>query len=226
MTSLRVSDLCESVIEDFARYKNLTREQAVDQIVTSRAQQVLADAWRERDPETPEDVDQYYRGQEAYVHDLVWFNAQPSYWLQNVPLLEATGRVADFGGGIGSLALVLNAIGCTVFYVDLPSPQRTFAEWRFGHFLSTHTSLTELHDLDVIVSTDTIEHLHPSVLPEIAQQMWDSLKPTGEVRTISKFGTSDVWPMHYDSEPQFKKAMNSVGFEGGCVIWTKRNGKD
>jgi len=184
----------------------------------------LADEWRRRNPQTPTEVDQYYREQEAYIADLAWFNLQPSYWVQNQPLLCVRGYVADFGGGIGSLALALAWMGCKVAYVDLVSPQREFAEWRFKRHdlpITVHESLIELHDLDAIVSTDTIEHLHPAVLPTIARQMWDALKIKGEVRTISKFGANDIWPMHYDSEELFEKAMKDVGFTGGPVIWMK-----
>jgi len=225
---LSLADLCGAIIEDLAAYTGVSVDQAVQRLVKSQAQKELADAWRKANPQLPEEVDQYYRSQDAYIDDLTWFNAQPNYWLQNTKLLEVEGYVADFGGGIGSLAMALSSIDCRVAYIDLPSPQRSFAEWRFQEHelpISVHESLNELKDLDAIVSTDTIEHLHPDTLPAVAQQMWDALKPNGQVRTINKFGKNDTWPMHYDSEELFDKAMRDTGFTGGPVIWMK-NGND
>lgn len=215
------------LLEDLAVYREVPLSK-VEWLFAFNAQERLANEWRLRNPQTPAEVDQYYREQDAYIVDLSWFNLQPSYWTQNRPLMFCKGYVADFGGGIGSLALALAWLGCKIAYIDLPSPQREFAEWRFkrhGLPISVHESLTELHDLEAIVSTDTIEHLHPDTLPTIAQQMWDALKPVGEVRTISKFGKDDTWPMHYDSGDLFEKAMRDVGFSGGPVIW-KKNGND
>jgi len=224
VTRLSLTDLCNWVIEDLAVYTGVSVDQAVQRLVKSQAQKVLADAWRKANPQVPEEVDQYYRSQDAYIDDLAWFNGQPSYWLQNMKLLDVEGYVADFGGGIGSLAMALSSIGCRVAYIDLPSPQRCFAEWRFkqhGLPVGVHESLSELKDLDAIVSTDTIEHLHPDILLAVAQQMWDGLKPKGQVKTINKFGKHDTWPMHYDSKELFDKAMGDTGFTGGPVIWWK-----
>ena len=115
--------------------------------------------------------------------------------------------------------------GCVATHHDeTNSDRQPLAEWRFKRHelpIGAYTSLTELHALDAIVSTDTVEHLHPDILPEIARQMWDALIPGGEVRTINKFGKSDIWPMHYESETLFTKAMAQAGFFGGPVIWRK-----
>jgi len=221
---LSLAEFCNLVIEDLAAYTGVSVNEAVHRIVKSQAQKVLADAWRKSNPQLPEEVDRYYRSQVAYIDDLAWFNAQPNYWLQNTKLLEVEGYVADFGGGIGSLAMALSSIGCRTAYIDLPSPQRSFAEWRFkqhGLPIGVHESLSELKDLDAIVSTDTVEHLHPDTLPAVIRQMWDVLKPDGQVRTINKFGKNDIWPMHYDSKELFEKAMKDTGFSGGPVIWWK-----
>ena len=217
---LDLAPLIKGLQEDYRAYFGLPELGVLRQ----NGQKILADEWRRLNPQTPGAVDAYYQNQDAYIEDLAWFNSQPAYWYQNLPLLEVQGRVADFGAGIGSLAIALHKLGCEAGYIDLPSPQRSFAEWRFKRHelpIGAYTSLTELHALDAIVSTDTVEHLHPDILPEIARQMWDALIPGGEVRTINKFGKSDIWPMHYESETLFTKAMAQAGFFGGPVIWRK-----
>jgi len=187
----------------------------------------IAQEWRERKPETPEEVDQFYREQQAYIADLVLWNTSPQFWHDVTVLLRCRGRVADFGGGIGSLALSLARRGAKVAYVDLPSPQRDFAEWRFKRHedwakgITVHTSLEELEGLDVIVSNDTMEHLHPDTLPMFAKQMFDALRPGGQVRAVNRFGDHAAQPMHYNSGEQYVAAMKEAGFEGGPVIWAK-----
>jgi len=213
-----------SVVRDFAEYCEMTVEDALKLVKTTDATDRLALTWRSLQPESVEAVDAFYRGQEAYVLDLVRFNADLNYWRQVSPFLRLRGHVADFGGGIGSLALAMARRGMTVEYVDLPSPQRTFAEWRFKKHaaaIGCHEGLGDLTSLDGIVSTDTIEHLHPATLGQVAREMWAALKPGAVVRCLSKFGESDRWPMHFDSAAAFAEAMKTAGFVGESAFWQK-----
>ena len=216
------------VLRDLAAYWEKPLAEVILTLQNSEnPNETIAKAWRERVPETPEEVDQFYGGQEAYIADLVLWNTSPQFWHDITVLLRCRGRVADFGGGIGSLALALARRGAKVFYVDLPSPQRSFAEWRFKQHagwageIGVHTSLGELEKLDVIVSNDTMEHLHPETLPLYAKQMFDALRPGGQVRAVNRFGNHAGQPMHYDSGDMFMEAMKGAGFEGGPVVWAK-----
>lgn len=226
MTLLRVGDLVEIIRQDYAGYAGRPLEGIHQYLDRFSSQQILAEAWNESNPKTPAAVNKYYQTQEAYVEDLAWFNTRPYFWKDIWPMLQLWPHVADFGGGIGSLALALAWIGNDVAYIDLPSPQREFAEWRFKkHYpakISVHDSLKGLQNLDAVVATDTIEHLHPKTLPKVARQMWDALKPHGRVLTMSKFGKSDTWPMHYDTEDLFYEAMREAGFYfDGPQSWIK-----
>ena len=80
-------------------------------LLKNPAKQQLADAWVKTDPQTPDEVDTYYKSQESYIYDLAWFNIRPTYWTQVRPLLKLGGRVVDFGGGIGSLSMALGLLG-------------------------------------------------------------------------------------------------------------------
>lgn len=211
-------------IEDLAEYWSM-QGKTLEKVDGGAAQIELAEAWRTANPQTPEDVDRFYQEQDAYITDLVSFNSQNEYWREMGTLLMVTGEVADFGGGIGSLCIALANRGCRVHYIDLPSPQRSFAEWRFvKHRLPIHvcSALNGLAGLDAIVTADTIEHLHPETLPEFARQFYEALKPGGQVRSITRFGKSDLWPMHYDTGKEFTEAMHGVGFVGGPHIWVKK----
>lgn len=213
------------VVDDLATYTGKkTAEVSEHLLLGNPAKQTLADAWREANPETPAEVDDYYKAQEAYIYDLAWFNAHPSYWAQNRSLLELSGRIVDFGGGIGTLSIALGRRGCEVAYVDLPSPQRTFAEWRFArqdYPISVHDSLDTVGEVDAIVATDTMEHIHPDALPSLAGKMFDALRDGGRAYTINKFFDSGDEPMHYASGGKFEESMRGAGFGGGPTTWTK-----
>lgn len=215
----------EMALEDLSLYWEEQGKELPDKLDPSVAQKELAAAWEKASPQTPEETDRFYQEQEAYVVDLVGFNSLDAYWRDVNNLLLVKGRVADFGGGIGSMAIALARRGCMVYYVDLPSPQREFAEWRFRRHklpnVRAGSCLDGLHNLDAIVSADTIEHLHPDTLPMYAQQFHDALKPGGQVRVVTRFSKGEVHPMHFEMEKQFKEAMYGAGFTGGPHIWIK-----
>jgi hypothetical protein len=185
----------------------------------------LSNKWKEADPQTPEEVDEFYKGQDAYLIDLVNLNSMDWYWRKVGNILALTGEVADFGGGNGSVSIALARRGCKVHYVELNSPQKDFAVWRFIKHkvpIAVHSEINGLKNLDAIAAVETMEHIHPDALPQYAQQFYDALKPGGQVRTASSFGKSEVSPMHYDTAQQFKEAMYTAGFTGGPSIWVKR----
>lgn len=181
------------------------------------APRVLAQEWNKRNPQTPTEVDSFYREQDAYLEDLTWLNGQSWYWLGMKSLLRKWGKVVDFGGGIGSLSMVLAWLGNEVHYVDLPSPQRTYAEWRFerhGLQIAVHDSLEDLRDLDAFLSVDVMEHLHPDTYADLARQMRQALKPPGQVVLVTRFETDSKYPMHYDTEELFYEVLRGRNGNG------------
>jgi len=212
-------------LDDYAEYRGLDAfahlnriQHDGDQAITAH-QYALAQEWNRRNPQTAADVDAFYKEQEAYVEDITWLNAQPWYWSDIERTLHKWGKVADFGGGIGSLAMVLAWLGNEVHYIDLPSPQRAFAEWRFKRHelpISVHDSLEGLRDLDAITSIDTIEHLHPDIYLEVTRQMRRALKRGGQLLILAKFGSDKRWPMHYDSRELFYAALREAGFNANA----------
>ena len=226
-TPPREIDVVQNVLDDYAEYRgvadpftHLNRAAPnVDggNLIITPSQHALTQEWNKRDPQTAVDVDTFYKEQEAYVEDLTWFNAQVWYWRDVESTLRKWGKVADFGGGIGSLAMVLTWLGNAVHYVDLPSPQRTFAEWRFKRHelpISVHDSLEGLRDLDAIACIDTVEHLHPDTYADVTRQMRRALKREGQLLMLGKFGSDKRWPMHYDTKELFYDALKRAGFNG------------
>lgn len=214
-TPPRNIDVVQSVLEDYAEYRRLSG--AFVHLNSYPAQDVLAQEWNRRNPQTPTDVDAFYREQDAYIEDLTWLNAQAWYWSDIEKLLRKWGKVADFGGGIGSLAMVLRWLGNEVHYIDLPSPQRTYAEWRFmrhGLDIPVHDSLENLRDLDAFISVDTVEHLHPDTYTEVVRQIKQALKPEGQIGILSKFESDKQWPMHYDTQELFFDALRGCNGNG------------
>lgn len=221
----------EAVVGDLAGYLekdpwevvSLLRDENMVPIWDKRAA-----VWRKMDPDGPDSVSAYYRRDDIdSVLDLAQLNSQPAYWQSAASLLRCSGKVVDFGGGIGSITLALARRGVAVTYVDLPSPQRTFAEWRFKKhgFASVQvaSNLEGLADQDYVVSIDTIEHIHPKALPKLAKQLYAVLREGGECLTINDFGrgSNSGLPMHYDTEAEFGAAMADAGFTGGPRHWLK-----
>ena len=224
----------KSVIEDLAEYLGKTTYEIMGMVYNSGIWKPLADRWREMNPQTPQDVEKYYRSlEDEYLLDLANFNAEQKYWLRVGNMLRAQGKIIDFGGGIGSLSLALARRGATVTYVDLPgSGQRKFAEWRFRKHSSEFTievrdSLTGLKDYDCILAADVMEHIHPDAMESTCKALWDAVRPGGNVQTTSAFGQrtddqgEECWPMHYDTAELFVTTMKSLGFLGGESLWLR-----
>ena len=215
------------LIEDLSAFWQIGVSQVLDRVKPREAQQTLAAAWREQDPKTPRDVERFYsRNGELYILDLAGFNLMPEYWIDCAELMVRKKKVIDFGGGIGSLAIVLRSMANVVTMVELPGKHRDFAQWRFerrGLDIPIKGSLDGLRDFDTLISTDVIEHIHPDAYPELAKKMAGALKPDGTVRIRARWtpDLQDTWPMHFDAKPAWEAAMKEAGFVGGPVEWRK-----
>lgn len=215
------------IIPDFAAYWKVSPLSVIMKLKNESGAKLMAGEWNNQVPSTVKEVSEFYKGSANYIIDLAQFNLRGDY-ARRVDLASTlAGRIADFGGGIGTLCLLLERVGREVIYIDLPSPQRDFAEFRFKRHnsrIKVLDSLNGLSDLNAITAIDVIEHIHPDKIAELAQQMYEALMEDGCVITISDFNKNKgLHPMHFvGNEKKFRLAMKATGFTGGPVKWIKK----
>lgn len=130
-------DLARSLVAELAAFL----EQPVEEVEARcrRAADELARAWHEQAPATPAAITDFYRHGDAYLYDLTCWHAlvEDDSALVQVEALEAAlahhARSAlDFGGGIGSLGLLLARHGLEVTLADVNPRLNEYARWRFA----------------------------------------------------------------------------------------------
>lgn len=212
------------IMDDLATYQGKSKEQVLVELKDSTIGQGLMDDWKKVDTTNPESVKSFYRTTTNYIHRMARFNLSSNYIRRLEKAKTMVGRIADFGGGIGTMCLSLARIGNKVFYVDLPSQHREFAEYRFArHNVSVVAldSLKGVENLDYVVAHDVMEHIHPDELPSIVEAITLSLKPKGILWEISDFGGSNDFP-HFSTNDLFIKLAAREGLHlREPAIWVK-----
>ena len=216
-----------NIIQDLAAYWKLSIPEVWEKLKAVPAD-ITTQEWNNKSPSARDDVLKFYSTNDSYLPALARFNLRPNYWERVRMLLSVSGNIADFGGGIGSLCCALTNYCREVNYIDLAGKPYDFAKFRFSRLpldrkqkIKMHTSLENLKNLDYVISSDVLEHIHPDDLPVIVKQMYDALKPKGCAVVISDFGVSDRFPMHFSTEGDFAKLMQEVGFQEGPIRWIK-----
>ena len=205
-------------IEDWMKFANLD-DAGVEWYLRDASDRV-AETWTERDPKTREQVDAFY-ATVNYIPDLLLWNNTPQFAGRiRTPLSYNKRKVADFGAGIGTLAMLYARQGCEVYHVDVMGYTRDFAAFRYEKRALDITVFGDLaplagKDLDLISAIDTLEHIHPDAIEETAQQMAAALRPGGRVYHNSSFvpvGThSETHPMHYATLQDWERAFVAAG---------------
>jgi len=217
------------LLEDLSAFWQISVQKVLERVRAARPQELAAKAWIEQDPKTPRDVERFYsRNGEIYILDLAEFNLMPEYWCDAAEMLVRKQKVIDFGGGIGSLAILLKDMGNIVTMVELPGAHRDFAAWRFARRaldIPIKDSLDGLRDFDTLISTDVIEHIHPDAYPELAKKIASALKPDGVARIRARWTPEGrhLWPMHFDAPAAWEAAMVDAGFVGGPIEYRKKS---
>jgi len=205
-------DLAQSLVVELAAFL----EQPVEEVEARcrLAAGDLARAWRNAAPATPAAITAFYRDTDAYLYDLTWWHtlAEDESALVQVEALEAAlahhARSAlDFGGGIGSLGLLLARHGLEVTLADVNARLNAYARWRFAR-RGLHARVIDLPpgapDLpvaafDFISAVDVFEHLPEPGTTLVA--LAAALRPGGAL-FIHLPGNADAGhPMHLWRQP-------------------------
>jgi SAM-dependent methyltransferase len=133
------------------------------------ARDALADEWRAANPQTPEQIDQFYRHAKAYGPDLDAWHATPERQFVTESIVHVARehnvkRVVDIGCGAGHdlLALREALADAALFGVD-PNSELTVHLFKY-HF--THriehalvVDVAPIESADMLICIDVLEHL-------------------------------------------------------------------
>lgn len=178
--------------------------------------------WHERNPRTEQEVRRYYEENDFYLYELMkteYNGDEAEITADAAALCRAGERVLEYGGGGGTLSILLAEKGCLVTHLDLPGHLLEYAAWRHRRRgLSVRPwPLVDDSDLggpyDCIVSLFVLEHLTD---PERAlAAMRDSLAPGGRMLLAVDFEESEVkdhpLPLHLNRMSRERYAVMTAG---------------
>lgn len=163
----------------------------------------LAANWHAQNPKTKAEVEQWYADNAPYyIYDLAQFHIAYKHIVFTLDIMAlASGRVLDYGAGIGDLSLALAEKGMTVTYFDVPGQSRDYAQWNATRrnikldFASTHEEIAD-KVFDTIIVLDVLEHLFEP--EQVLSFFIEHLAPGGLLMASCYFGATKSHPMHFD----------------------------
>lgn len=177
---------------DLSTFSGLSPDACLSRL-RSYSPEELADEWRRANPQTPDEIVNFYRNTDLYVWELMQWHASESrrrYWdvlrevIRRYPADGGYRRVYDFGCGVGTDALFLVTHGYKVTLVDVDGPTWRFAQHRFARrglkakFVASSAALpTPDGPYDIVVSFDVLEHV-PDPLA-VARRLVSELRDSG-----------------------------------------------
>lgn len=184
-----------------------------------------AERWREFDPQSEQEIFEFYRTHEPYIPELMlWtyegqkIQTMRSYYEWFVDSDVRCERVLDYGGGVGDVSLFLN-IFADAYYCDVGGVLTEFYQQRMDARSMEYPDPVivddpdwrvsdELDDLDVIVTNDVIEHVPQ---PEsVVAGMVDALRPGGYLATQWTFADAENTPCHINTSDERASATLDV----------------
>jgi SAM-dependent methyltransferase len=202
-------------LDDLASFTGMTPEDC-RQRIEGYTNAEHAEAWRRADPETPEEMLDFYRSTDLYVWELMQWHASPDRTLVWHALSTVADqfkptagfrRVYDFGCGIGTDGLFLAERGYDVTLVDVDGPAFRFAQHRFerrglrARFVESSSPLPKPDGMyDIAICLDVFEHL-PDPL-EAAKRIARAVRPGGLFIQQASFGYEEIHPCHLEEGAQ------------------------
>lgn len=209
--------MIEIAIKELARFLGISEEEAKRRVMEYTPHQ-LGEDWEEAKPETPEDIDEFYRQTDKYLYELIGWNFSEVFNDRIRPLMYYhRKRILEIGAGIGSLCISLAMNGNEVTYCDINEQNYAFAKQRFADRLlpiRMAKELKGLRDYDIVVAIDFLEHIHPEALPRMMKDIAGCLRDGGFLYHRSNFSQQEgLYPMHFDHSETLPKLAADNGLK-------------
>lgn len=205
----------------------------------------VSDEFRAVNPQTDDELLNWYRQTEQYSWELSWYHADAGFNYAGqcsgiAERLKAAGakKVLCLGDGIGDLTISLIRAGFDATYHDLAESRTSefaaFRSWmHLGHYMPTRLSSgwaphLGTEEWDAIVSLDFLEHVKG--VPIWTQAIRDGLKPGGLFVAQNAYGIGSgpegSMPMHLAEndcyEREWDPLLFSLGFSQLSSNWYQK----
>jgi SAM-dependent methyltransferase len=217
------------VVDDLVEYTSLPPE--IAHALLSRRIENFRTEWLQA-PDILRDDHWFYLSSRMYLFaNAVHFHGGSEAIEELAALLPPGGRVLDFGGGTGNLALALAARGFRVHYRELSALQKDFTRFRAQrHGLQERIEILDswaeipATKYDAVCAFDVFEHLPD--LAAVVDRLVPALGDNGLLVDTPSFGTGLANPMHHDDP-----GLGSLLADRGLVlerrlpefrVWAKR----
>lgn len=217
-----------NIIDELAEYLELPKEKLLWNF--EHGEYLAKKEWIERNPQSHQEIIQFYSQTEYYLYDLV----QGSYSLGAIIYRDqiakmCKGRVLDYGGGIGDMIIRASQYCEDLTYYDVSGNLFNYAKWRFER-RNLEVQTIEASDVedrlkgeyDTITCLSVLEHCVDPLLH--LKRMKKHLSRDGRVFVVAYFGKSEAHPMHFDSHKTLEEYLVLVGLKkrNYCYHWKLR----
>ena len=205
------TDAVRSVARELSEYLGLPRQGALE-----RCHSAVADSrahWLSRPRRTAGEIADFYESCESYLFEHMHWHAtfEEGETLASAAAVDLAARlgarrVLDYGGGVGTAALMFSQAGFDVAQADISGRMLEFCRWRFERRSLPRPRLIDLRRealpegfFDLALVVDVLEHV-PDPLATI-EEISRSLSEKGVAVVALGFGADPDRPMHIIHTP-------------------------
>lgn len=219
-----IDDPRESCLAELGEYTGLPRDEVERRC--RGAVDAQRELWFAGDRSDSSGLTEFYNRCDAYVYELLWWHAleqgEAPAWnarLLDIAARHGCRRALDFGGGIGTNAILLGRAGLEVTVADISDVLQAFAKWRLARrgipakFIDLKASAIPEASYDLVSAVDVLEHVPDPVAT--LETLHRALVPGGIlVFDLIASRPDPERPFHLlHSKYPIRSAIRGIGFE-------------